>query len=142
LIAVKFTESFIPELASAYINSAFGRNWVKSVVVQQVGQANVNGTKLAALAVPLPPAEEQAEIFGALEIQLEAMRQQEAAIESGLRQAAAQRKNLLKVAFAGQLAPQDPNDEPASELLARIHEERRTRSIRGGKPSLMVRKAK
>ena len=34
--------------------------------------------------------------------------------------AAAQRKNLLKAAFAGQLVPQDPDDEPASALLARI----------------------
>lgn len=37
-----------------------------------------------------------------------------------LNQAAAQRRNLLKAAFAGQLVPPDPADEPASELLARI----------------------
>ena len=45
-------------------------------------------------------------------------------IDRGLKQAAAQRKNLLKAAFSGQLIQQDPNDEPASELLARIRAER------------------
>jgi type I restriction enzyme, S subunit len=34
----------LPELLSGYINSAYGREWVASVVSQQVGQANVNGT--------------------------------------------------------------------------------------------------
>lgn len=40
------------------------------------------------------------------------------------KQAAAQRKNILKAAFAGQLVPQDPSDEPASVLLDRIRCER------------------
>jgi len=46
------------------------------------------------------------------------------AIEASLKQSAAQRKNILKAAFAGQLVPQDPNDEPASVLLERIRAER------------------
>jgi len=124
LIAVRFSKCFTPELASTYINSAYGRNWVKSVVVQQVGQANVNGTKLAALAVPLPPTEEQAEIFSTLTAQLTTEFEQEANITRSLKQAAAQRQNILRAAFAGQLVPQDPNDEPASVLLERIRAER------------------
>ena len=42
---------------------------------------------------------------------------------------AAQRKNLLKAAFSGQLVPQDPNDEPASVLLARIRAERESGTV-------------
>jgi hypothetical protein len=34
------------------------------------------------------------------------------------------RQSILKKAFSGQLVPQDPNDEPASELLARIKAEK------------------
>ncbi|MEG9413609.1 restriction endonuclease subunit S [Vibrio cholerae] len=41
-----------------------------------------------------------------------------------LNQSEAQRKNILKSAFSGQLVPQDPNDEPASVLLEKIKQER------------------
>ena len=54
---------YLPELLSAYINSEYGRAWVRSVVNQQVGQANVNGTKLRSLGVPLIPMEEQEELW-------------------------------------------------------------------------------
>ena len=37
------------------------------------------------------------------------------------------RRSILNRAFAGQLAPQDPNDEPASALLERIKSERAVR---------------
>ena len=49
--------------------------------------------------------------------QLDAM---QAAIGQGLKMAAAQRQNILRAAFSGQLVAQDPDDEPASVLLARI----------------------
>ncbi len=124
LIAVRFSARFTPELAATYINSVFGRHWIKSVVVQQVGQANVNGTKLAALAIPLPSEIEQSEIARVLNEQIASVCEQESHIEKSLKQAAAQRQNILRAAFAGQLVPQDPNDEPASVLLERIRAER------------------
>ena len=124
LISVKVSPSCSPELVAAYINSGYGRMWVKSVVTQQVGQANVNGTKLAALAVPLPPVDEQSEIVRILMAQSGSASDQQVLIEHGLKQATAQRKNILKAAFAGQLVPRDPNDEPASVLLERIRAER------------------
>lgn len=124
LIAVKLSDNYVPELASAYINSVYGRHWVKSVVVQQVGQANVNGTKLAALAIPLPPISEQREIMTALQAQLTTVQDQQSAITHALALSAAQRQNLLRAAFAGELVAQDPRDEPASALLARIRAER------------------
>ena len=42
--------------ASIVLNSTIGRRYVAGVRSQQVGQANVNGTKLAATPIPLPPA--------------------------------------------------------------------------------------
>ena len=37
---------------------------------------------------------------------------------------------LMRCAFRGELVPQDPNDEPASELLKRIKEERIARETK------------
>jgi type I restriction enzyme S subunit len=124
LISVRFSQSYIPELASTFINSAYGKHWIKSVVVQQVGQANVNGSKLAALAIPLPPFKEQKEIVSSLQIQLDQIVEQLMNIDTSLKQSAAQRKNILKTAFSGQLVPQDPKEESASVLLERIRAER------------------
>ena len=42
------------------------------------------------------------------------------------------RKSILQLAIQGKLVPQDPNDEPASVLLERIHEEKQ-RLIKEGK---------
>jgi type I restriction enzyme S subunit len=124
LISVRFSEHYIPELASTFINSAHGKRWIKSVVVQQVGQANVNGSKLSALAVPLPPFDEQVEVIARLNERLDQIVQQLKSVEISLKQSTAQRQNILKAAFSGQLVPQDPSDEPASELLVRIRAER------------------
>lgn len=124
LISVRFSGGYMPELASAFINSAYGKRWIKSVVVQQVGQANVNGSKLSALAVPVPPFEEQQEIVSVLHTQTREIVDRLNSVDISLKQSAAQRQNILRAAFAGQLVPQDPNDEPANVLLERIRTER------------------
>jgi len=41
-------------------------------------------------------------------------------IDENLNKSQALEQSILKKAFAGQLVPQDPNDEPAEELLKRI----------------------
>ena len=127
LISVRFSGGYLPELASAFINSAHGKCWIKSVVVQQVGQANVNGSKLSALAVPVPPFKEQQEIISALHAQTSEIVDQLKNVDISIKQSTAQRQNILRAAFSGQLVPQDPNDEPASVLLERIRTERAAR---------------
>jgi type I restriction enzyme, S subunit len=91
------------------------------------GKPGLNLQQVGAVIIPLPSNEEILALMQAVSIQLEAAKAQKVAIELSLEQATAQRKNLLKAAFSGQLVPQDPDDEPASELLARIRAERETR---------------
>ena len=68
LIRLRFSKVFVePEFIAAIINSSYGRAWVRSVMAQQVGQANVNGTKLAQLLIPLPPFEEQQRIVAMMQ---------------------------------------------------------------------------
>jgi type I restriction enzyme, S subunit len=90
-------------------------------------QPNLNLQIIKSIAIPLPPVSEQVEIARSVSEQLGQAQQQVDAVRHALRQSAAQRKNILKAAFSGQLVPQDPNDEPASVLLERIRAERAER---------------
>lgn len=83
-------------------------------------QPNLNLQIIKTLSVPLPPLDEQYEIQCQLDEQITNYRALDDSTLLSIAQAAAQRKNILKSAFAGQLVPQDPNDEPASNLLDRI----------------------
>lgn len=129
-----------PEYLSYYINSAFGRAWIASVKNQQVGQANVNGTKLKNLAIPLPSLREQDEIIQIVEREFSQSSKLKEWLGTELTRSKCLRQTILKSAFSGQLVPQDPSDEPASELLERITQEREAVSQNGAKAK--TRKAK
>lgn len=88
------------------------------------GKPGLNLQQVAAVRVPLPSYIELVRLMEEVATQLDATVTQHDVIEHALKQSAAQRKNILKAAFAGQLVPQDPNDEPASALLERIRTER------------------
>lgn len=72
------------------------------------------------LSVPLPPLAEQRRIVAEVERRLSVVVALEREVEAALTRAARLRQSILKRAFEGRLVPQDPNDEPASELLKRI----------------------
>ncbi|MCY3692400.1 MAG: restriction endonuclease subunit S, partial [Chloroflexi bacterium] len=124
LIRVAFPEACLPDYVCFFINSQHGRAYIAQVRSQQVGQANVNGTKLAAIPIPLPPLAEQWRIVAEVERQLSVMQQAEATVDASLARAERLRQSILKQAFSGKLVPQDPGDEPASALLERIRAER------------------
>lgn len=88
------------------------------------GLAHIHLEDLRQDCVPIPPLDEQRSILDTLERSLDLVNKQEAQLEQLLLQSAAQRKNILKTAFVGKLVSQHPNDEPASEMLARIRAER------------------
>ena len=124
LIRVSFMHNFSADYACTFINSQHGRAYIGRVRNQQVGQANVNGTKLAAMPIPLPPLAEQRRIVAEVERRISVIQQAEATTEASLKRAERLRQSILKRAFEGQLVPQDPDDEPASVLLERIKRER------------------
>jgi type I restriction enzyme S subunit len=78
---------------------------------------------LAEFTLPLPPLEEQRRIAAEVESRLSLVDQVETVIDHGLKRAERLRQAILKRGFEGRLVPQDPTDEPASELLERIQAE-------------------
>jgi type I restriction enzyme S subunit len=103
LIRVHFSEGCLPDYASYWINSVFGRSWITGCVSQQVGQANVNGTKLQSLAVPLPPLSEQKRIVAEVERRLSVVEELDNVVKLNLDRAKSLRQSILQKAFAGEL---------------------------------------
>ncbi len=79
--------------------------------------------------VPLrvPPLGEQQAIVECVEDQLSVIEHLEADLEAKMTRAHSLRQVILRHAFAGQLVPQNPNDEPASQLLKRTATQRDAR---------------
>jgi type I restriction enzyme S subunit len=112
------------EFVSAYLGSEIGRMRLTAEAKWAVNQASINQQDVRRTPVPIPPLAEQSSAVLLLSQQLSAAGELVAALEAAQAQSTAQRQNLLRAAFAGQLVPQDPADEPAAALLARIRAQR------------------
>ena len=95
----------------------------------------LNSTILKELPVPLCQLEEQKLIVDYIEEKLNSITNFDNEIDNALKRAETLRQSILKKAFSGQLVPQDPNDEPASELLARIQAEKAASGAKSSKTS-------
>lgn len=87
-------------------------------------QPNLNLGIIENMAIPLCSVEEANEIAGLLEKKDSEIEHLASEIDRQIAKAVILRQSILKKAFSGQLVPQDPSEEPASELLARIQAER------------------
>ena len=84
-------------------------------------QPNISGAMISSLQAPLPPISEQYRIVIETErwfALIEQIEQGKADIQTAIKQT---KSKILDLAIHGKLVPQDPNDEPASELLKRIN---------------------
>lgn len=120
MMRLRLHEGVRPDYVCFYLGSTGGRSRLIRDAKWAVNQASINQQDVRRTPVPLAGSEEQERIVDLLRLQHDSINHQLEAISTALRQSTAQRKNLLRAAFAGQLVPQDPNDEPASALLARI----------------------
>jgi len=114
-------------ICTSYIFSAIDQNrFVNHCLGNQTGTQlpHISEAQIRAYPVPLCSYDEQTVISQELDSRMSEVDQLELTITTSLQQAEALRQSILKKAFSGQLVPQDPHDEPASELLARIKAEK------------------
>lgn len=87
-------------------------------------RARISRSNLGALQLSIPPLREQERIIAILDVlwtQIERATEVWKGASASLDEVG---PSLLAKAFRGELVPQDPNDEPASVMLARLREER------------------
>jgi len=119
----RLADGIEPRIVSIWGNT-FGQHWFDAHGRQTTNLASINLRTLKSFPIPIPPKEEQCRILAEVERQQSFLDVCERAVDAGLARAAALRRSVLKAAFEGKLAPQDPSDEPAAALLERISAER------------------
>jgi type I restriction enzyme S subunit len=124
-----------------YLRSSMAQDRMKGST-KGVAVRRINIGDVRALQLPLPSLEEQTEIVRRVETLFAYADRLEARYQTARAQVEKLTPALLAKAFRGELVPQDPNDEPASALLARIRAGRAEQPAigkRGRKASTSVR---
>ena len=109
-----------------------GTKYFKGVV----GQQRVHKEIFTDLYIPLPPFAEQQRIVEEIEYWfalIDQIEQDKSDLQTAIRQT---KSKILDLAIHGKLVPQDPNDEPASELLKRINPKAKITCDNGHYPQL------
>ena len=113
-----------PRFALYFMMSPVGRRSIVAQASSTSGLHTLSISKVEALPVPICSPAEQAEVVRILDVRLETAEALDNEIDANLASAEALRQSILKRAFSGELVPQNPDDDPAQALLARIRASR------------------
>ena len=119
-------------IAPLTMSSLYLRYVIQSLAVQkqiqkkqkQVAQANIFQAEIKALLFPLPPLAEQKRIVAQIESLLKCVDEIDRELETLEKSISLAKQKVLDLAIRGKLVPQNPEDEPASELMKRIKAEK------------------
>lgn len=112
---------------SQRVDKDYLEKWLlsKARYIEENGKGTtVKGVRLEFLKnmeIPVPPLSQQKEIAAKVDNLLAENEKTLYSIQNSYKFIASLRQSILKQAFEGKLVPQDPADEPASELLKRIY---------------------
>ena len=120
LIRVQTNHYVLPAFVKYFFESGFYWEQVLGNSVG-IGQPNVNGTILSNLELPIPPIMEQKRIVKELGEWLSIIDKIEESKGRIQKVISLAKSKVLDLAIHGKLVPQDPTDEPATELLKRIN---------------------
>lgn len=118
-----YEDSLNSFFVSHYANE-MGRRFFIEEGKQTTNLASISLSKISMLPVPVPPPAESAEIIRRVAEALAAADDTLTMLDTEAADAARLKQSILKAAFEGRLLPQDPTDEPASALLARLAADR------------------
>jgi len=107
------------------LRSALGRAQIQAFATgAQLSMRNISQENMQRIAVPLPPPEEINLLVAKTALLQAQEKEMLSVVLDTMKRSGVLRQTILKDAFSGRLVPQDPNDEPAAELLARIRAQR------------------
>jgi len=110
----------LPAFMQVWLSAPAQRQYIERTAKSTSGVNNLNAAELRALPLEFPKLHEQVVILCRVEALFKLADRLEARFTTARIQARRLTPLLLGKAFRGELVPQDPTDEPASVLLARI----------------------
>lgn len=130
---LRCSENLLNKFIYFIISSVSFRKLAKMKMTGAVGQQRVPADFLKTFPISLPTLPEQERIVEEIEKRFAKADKMLEVVEKSLKSAEQLKQSVLKKAFEGKLVPQDPNDEPASVLLARIKSEKQQNEKAKGK---------
>ena len=125
IMKIQTSKSVSPQYITHAMSMVSSRSFLRERAVGAAGSMpKINQQTVSSLPIPICSELEQQKIVTLLEEILSIIDSTLHEIHFQLERSAVLRQSTLKKAFSGQLVPQDPNDEPASDLLARIQAEK------------------
>ena len=118
---VRTSTKIVSEYVYAYVSSLSTQLYLEENLAGSTNQKELYIGVIERLPLPLPPLAEQQRIVEEIERWFKLIgiiEQGKADLQTTIKQA---KNKILDLAIHGKLVPQDPNDEPASELLKRIN---------------------
>ena len=107
-------------LSLAFLREYFAKGFDFTTVISGSAQPQITRQSLAQLRMPVVNEDQQREIVRRIETAFGKIDRLAAEAARALKLLGHLDQRILAKAFAGDLVPQDPNDEPAETLLARI----------------------
>lgn len=120
LAVIRPSQNISPQYLYRIINSGFCKEQFDSHLTG-IGLPNLHLTDIKKTIIPLPPYAEQIRIVAEIEkwfALIDRIENGKTELQTTIKQA---KNKILDLAIHGKLVSQDPNDEPASELLKRIN---------------------
>ena len=120
LIRFRAGRHVLPEFALLVFRRYLHSGVFRAIARWSTNIAHLGLRRFRGLPFPVPPLEEQERITAVARQQLDATASQTSAVLDSLAKIPDMERELLAAAVAGEVVAQDPDDEPAELLLARL----------------------